>query len=103
MEGVSDHLRSLNGGPKPSPSKPPRGGVTGSLGSTLSFSRSSPSAVLGVGKLMKSLGVIHDDACIFSDALDKHASVFCNPVPEIQIKALAALFGWSLPEEQPEA
>jgi hypothetical protein len=52
---------------------------------------------------MKSLGVIHDDACIFSDALDKHASVFCNPVPEIQIKALAALFGWSLPEEQPEA
>jgi hypothetical protein len=44
--------------------------------------------------------MIHEDACITSEALDKYAVVFHNPLSVVQIKASAALFGWSPPEEK---
>jgi hypothetical protein len=49
--------------------------------------------------LMHSLGVVSEEAGFSSEALDKYAVVFHNPMSETQIKALAALFGWSLPVE----
>jgi hypothetical protein len=52
--------------------------------------------------LMKSLGVARDDACITSEDLDKYIAAFHNPLSAVQVKALAALFGWSLPKEQSE-
>jgi hypothetical protein len=48
---------------------------------------------------MKSLGVIHEEASISLKALDKSAALFSNPLTAAQIKALAALFGWSPPVE----
>jgi hypothetical protein len=52
--------------------------------------------------LMKSLGVVRDDARITSEHLDKYVTAFHTPLSAVQVKALAALFGWSLPKEQSE-
>jgi hypothetical protein len=51
---------------------------------------------------MKSLGVATEEACIASEALDKYAAVFHNPLSASQIKVLVALFRWSLSMEQTE-
>jgi hypothetical protein len=52
--------------------------------------------------LMKILGVVRDDAHFTSEDLDKYAAAFRNPLSAVQVKALAALFGWSPPEELSE-
>jgi hypothetical protein len=52
---------------------------------------------------MFSLGVASDEACITYETLDKYAVLFHNPLSSVQIKALAALFGWSLPAELSDA
>jgi hypothetical protein len=51
---------------------------------------------------MKTLGVVLDDAHITSEDLNKYVTVFHNPLSAVQVKALAALFGWSPPEEMRE-
>jgi hypothetical protein len=51
---------------------------------------------------MKSLGVASEEASFTVEALDKYAAVFSNPMSATQIKALAALFGWSLPSDHDE-
>jgi hypothetical protein len=45
--------------------------------------------------LMKTLGVVSKGAAILSKALEKYAGIFSTPLSATQIKALAALFGWS--------
>jgi hypothetical protein len=45
--------------------------------------------------LMHSLRIVSEEAGISSEALDKYATVFHNPLSETQIKTLVALFGWS--------
>jgi hypothetical protein len=52
---------------------------------------------------MFSLGVASNEAYITSEALDKYAAVFRNPLFSIQIKALVALFGWSPSTESSDA
>jgi hypothetical protein len=37
---------------------------------------------------------------VSSDALDRYAVMFSSPLTAAQIKALAALFGWSPPADQ---
>jgi hypothetical protein len=46
--------------------------------------------------------VVRDDAHITSEDLNKYVTVFRNPLSAVQVKALAALFGWSPPEEMRE-
>jgi hypothetical protein len=47
---------------------------------------------------MKTLGVVSEGATILSKALEKYAGTFSTPLSATQIKALAALFGWSSPD-----
>jgi hypothetical protein len=47
---------------------------------------------------MNSLGMLLEEAEVSSAALQKYAELFSNPLSAIQIKALAALFGWSPPK-----
>jgi hypothetical protein len=49
--------------------------------------------------LMKSLGIVHEESTVSSDALDRYAVMFSNSLTAAQIKALAALFGWSPPAD----
>jgi hypothetical protein len=49
---------------------------------------------------MKSLGIVQEESTMSSDALDRYATMFSNPLTTGQIKALAALFGWSPPVDQ---
>jgi hypothetical protein len=45
--------------------------------------------------LMATLG----ETSLSAEALDKYAAMFSNPLTTAQVKALADLFGWSLPDE----
>jgi hypothetical protein len=49
--------------------------------------------------IMKTLGVIHDGDSLSQEALEEYSSIFSNSLSQVQIQALASLFGWSLPEE----
>ena len=48
---------------------------------------------------MKTLGVIRDGDSLSQEALEEYSSIFSNSLSQVQIQALASLFGWSLPEE----
>jgi hypothetical protein len=47
---------------------------------------------------MNTLGVVLEEADVSSATLQKYAELFSNPLSAIQIKALAALFGWCPPK-----
>jgi hypothetical protein len=47
---------------------------------------------------MKALGMTPGDAAISSAEVEKYALVFTDPISVVQIRALAALFGWTPPD-----
>jgi hypothetical protein len=49
--------------------------------------------------IMKTLGVIRDGDSLSQEALDEYSRIFSKSLSQVQIQALASLFGWSLPEE----
>ena len=49
--------------------------------------------------IMKTLGVIRDGDSLSQEALDEYSRIFSKTLSQVQIQALASLFGWSLPEE----
>jgi hypothetical protein len=55
----------------------------------------------GKTNILEELGIIssEDDEFISVKARDEYAKVFSKQLSEVHIKALAALFGWSVPEE----
>jgi hypothetical protein len=48
--------------------------------------------------LLNTLGMVPEEADVSSAARQKYAELFSNLLSAIQIKALAALFGWCPPE-----
>jgi hypothetical protein len=44
---------------------------------------------------MRSLGLVNDKVQINQQALDDYAKVFSQPLTQVHIQALAALFGWA--------
>jgi hypothetical protein len=49
--------------------------------------------------IMKTLGVIRDGDSLSQVVLDEYSRIFSKSLSQVQIQALASLFGWSLPEE----
>jgi hypothetical protein len=49
--------------------------------------------------IMKTLGVIRDGDSLSQEALDEYSRIFSTSLSQVQIQALASLFGWSLLEE----
>jgi hypothetical protein len=48
--------------------------------------------------LIRRLGIASGKEAVSTEALDKYGRFFSNPLSESHIKALVALFGWTVPE-----
>lgn len=49
--------------------------------------------------LMRKLGIISDQEQMSQEARDAYAALFEHPLSRAQVAVLAALFGWTLPDE----
>jgi hypothetical protein len=60
-----------------------------------------PPATQGKKRILKELGIVNaeETESIRPEDLDEYARVFSKGLSEVQITAMAALFGWSRPME----
>lgn len=49
-------------------------------------------------KVIRSLGFQVVNGHIDGDTQDQYSKLFCNPIPDTQLAALAAIFGWAVEE-----
>ena len=51
-------------------------------------------------KVMRALNIIEENEGIGQESLDEYSKLFGHCLPDSHVQALAALFGWAIPEDE---
>jgi len=49
---------------------------------------------------MRALNIIEENEGIGQESLDEYSNLFGQCLPDSHVQALAALFGWAIPEDE---